>query len=86
MKASSNCIVDDLKVVASCDGKQVDIFGSKGIAAAVGRLLSAGSSTSAGSDSAGRTASAERASVEGSKGGHLILGHLLFGISQGEAP
>jgi|TARA_B110000881_G_C18541981_1_gene499061 hypothetical protein len=38
MKASSNCIVDDLKVVASCDGKQVDIFGSKGIAAAVGRL------------------------------------------------
>ena len=38
MKASSNSIVDDLKVVASCDGKQVDIFGSKGIAAAVGGL------------------------------------------------
>jgi hypothetical protein len=38
MKASSNCIVDDLKVVASCDGKQVDTFGSKGNAAAVGPL------------------------------------------------
>ena len=38
MKASSNRIVDDLKVVASCDGKQVDTFGSKGIAASVGRL------------------------------------------------
>lgn len=37
MKASSNRTGDDFKVVSSCDVKQIDIFGSKGIAAAVGR-------------------------------------------------
>jgi len=37
MKASSNRTGDDFKVVSSCDVKQIDIFVSKGIAAAVGR-------------------------------------------------
>ena len=37
MKASSNLTGDDFKVVSSCDLKQIDIVGSIGSAAAVGR-------------------------------------------------